>query len=246
MWIVRCFIHAVRQLVYRVLVQRRRPELRTLIALSLIMWGLWAFAELADMAMEEEDHAFDRIVLLSLRAPANPREPIGPAWLEETVRDFTALGSEGVVIFILLAAVGFLYLERKRRSIILLMAAVLGGWTLSSLLKLGFDRPRPEFLSPMVAGMSPSFPSGHAVLSATAYLTIGALLARVHHGRALKIYLMFLAILLTLIVGLTRIYLGVHWPTDVLAGWAMGGVWALTCWLVADWLQRRGKMDRSE
>lgn len=227
------------------LVVRRRPELRTLVALSLIMSGLWGFAELAEVVMEGESHTFDRFVLLSLRAHGNTGDPIGPQWVEEMVRDFTAFGSHSVVIFILLAAAGFLFLQRKQRSMVLLMSAVLGGLILTDLLKIGFDRPRPEFLSPVAATMSPAFPSGHALLSATAYLTIGALVARVQEGRAVKIYLMFLAVLLTLIVGLTRVYLGVHWPTDVLAGWTIGGVWALTCWLVADWLQRCGKTDRN-
>lgn len=224
---------------------RRRPELRTLVALSLIMSGLWAFAKLAEVVMAGESHAFDRLILLSLRSPGNPDDPIGPRWVEETVRDFTALGGDGVVVFILLAAAGFLLLQRKGRSIMLLFASFLGAWTLSFLLKAAFDRPRPELVAPIAHTMSPSFPSGHALLAATAYLTIGALLARVQKGRALKIYLMSLAVVLTLIVGLTRVYLGVHWPTDVLAGWTVGGVWALTCWLVADWLQRRGKLDRS-
>lgn len=242
---VRRLLLEVRQAIHTGLVQRRRPELRSLIALSLIMSGLWFFAELADVVMEGGSRAFDRFLLLSLRSPGNPQDPIGAPWFEETVRDFTSFGSEGVVIFILLTAVGFLLLQRKRRSIMLLLASVLGGWTLSFLLKIAYDRPRPELVAPIADTMSPSFPSGHALLSATAYLTIGALLSRVQSGRALKIYLMLLAILLTLIVGLTRVYLGLHWPTDVLAGWTVGGVWALTCWLVADLLQRRGKMDRN-
>lgn len=228
------------------LVHRWRPELRSLTALSLIVSGVWAFAEVAEEVMEGESHAFDRAILLSLRSAGSHDDPLGPAWLESIGRDFTAFGSVGVLIFILLAAAGFLALQRKYRSILLLVSAVLGGWLLSFLLKIGFDRPRPDLVAHMVSTMTPSFPSGHALLSATTYLTIGVLLARVQPGRALKIYLMFLAILMTLVVGVTRVYLGVHWPTDVLAGWTVGGVWALTCLLVADWLQRRGKMDRNE
>lgn len=227
-------------------VQRWRPELVSLLMVALIMSGLWAFAELADEVMEGEAHPFDRAILLAFRSPGDHNDPIGPRWVEEMVRDFTAFGSVGVLSFFFLAAVGFLFLQLKYRTILLMAAAVLGGGTLSFFLKHGFDRPRPDLVAPMAYTVFSSFPSGHALLAASTYLTLGVLLARVQPNRALKAYLMFLAILLTLIVGLSRIYLGVHWPTDVLAGWTVGAVWALMCWLFAYRLQRRGKMDREE
>lgn len=223
-----------------------RPELLLLVVISLIGAGLWAFAELADEVMEGDAHLFDRIVLLALRSPGDLNDPVGPAWFEEVVRDFTAFGGVGVLTFILLAASGFLWLQGKHRTILLMMTVIPGGGILSFFLKLGFNRPRPELVPPEAYASFSSFPSGHSLLAAATYLTIGVLLARIQPNRAVKIYLMFVAILLTLIVGLSRIYLGVHWPTDVLAGWAMGGVWALMCWLVARWLERRGSMDREE
>ena len=120
--------------------------------------------------------------------------------------------------------------------------AVAGGQVLSSLLKAGIDRPRPELVSHLVNETSLSFPSGHAMLSAVTYLTLGALAARFLPGRTTKIYVLSLAVLTTLLVGISRIYLGVHWPSDVLAGWCAGFVWAMLCWLTAQaWQRWRGQ-----
>jgi undecaprenyl-diphosphatase len=161
-------------------------------------------------------------------------------------RDFTAFGGEGILTFVVLSAAGFLALKRNYRTVLLLFAATIGGGTLSDFLKLHYGRPRPEIVSRLVYTTSQSFPSGHALLAAATYLTLGALLARVQPTRALKGYLMFLAIVLTFVVGSSRVYLGVHWPTDVLAGWTIGAIWALFCSLVAYWLQRLGHMDLEE
>jgi undecaprenyl-diphosphatase len=117
---------------------------------------------------------------------------------------------------------------------------------LSSLLKLGFDRPRPDLVAHGAQVYSASFPSGHALMSAVAYLTLGALLARVQKGRRLKLYVLAVAVTLTFLIGVSRVYLGVHWPTDVLAGWCIGSAWALTCWVLAIWLQGRGEMEGSD
>lgn len=223
----------------------RRPELWSLVAVFLVVSGLWAFAELAD-EIRGEPRSFDRTILLALRSPGAPDDPIGPRWVEEMARDFTSFGGEGVLTFVLLAAAGFLFLNGNIRTILLLFAATIGGGTLSTFLKLHYDRPRPDLVSPLAYTTSQSFPSGHALLAAATYLTLGALLARVQPNHSLRAYLMFLAILLTLIVGVSRVYLGVHWPTDVLAGWTIGAVWALICLLIAYWLQRLGRMDREE
>ena len=225
---------------------RWRPELLLLLVSSLIVAGLWAFAELADEVLEGGARPFDEAVLLALRSPGDHGDPLGPLWFEEMVRDFTALGGVGVLTFIFLAAAGFMFLQQKFRTIVLMIFAFGGALVLNFLLKFGFDRPRPDLVPHLAYTVSPSFPSGHAMLAAATYLTLGALLARVQPSRAVKIYLMAIAIVLTLLVGLSRIYLGVHWPTDVLAGWTMGGVWALICWMAATVLQRRGRMDREE
>jgi undecaprenyl-diphosphatase len=210
----------------------------------MITVGIWGFAELADEVMEGETHAFDEAVLLMMRSPANPADPFGPPWLEELSRDCTALGGVGVLTFLTLSVAGFLALGGKSRASIFLLAAVCGGLLLSSTLKYGFDRPRPDLVPHGSYVYTASFPSGHSMMSAVTYLTLGALVARVHPRRKDKAFFILLAIFLTVLVGISRIYLGVHWPTDVLAGWAVGSSWALICWLVARWLQSRGHVEQ--
>ena len=216
---------------------RALPEFRVLAVLALVAAAIWGFAELADEVLEGETHALDQAVLLALRHPADPSDPLGPLWLEELVRDFTALGGYGVLVLLVLAAAVFLVLQRQLNAALFLVLAIGGGQLLTSLLKLGFDRPRPDLVPHGTLIQTASFPSGHAMMSAVTYLTLGAILVRAQPQRVLKVYLIALAILLTVIVGFSRVYLGVHWPTDVLAGWALGAAWALLCWLIAWWLR---------
>jgi undecaprenyl-diphosphatase len=218
-------------------------EFAVLASLALAAAAVWGFAELAEEVFEGETHAFDEWVLLALRSATDRADPLGPGWLEEMMRDVTALGSTGILTFITLAVAGFLALERKRHAALFVLLAVGGGMLLSTGLKMGFDRPRPDLVPHGAIVYTASFPSGHSMLSAVTYLTLGALLARVQPRRLLKLYLLGLAVLLTVAVGASRVYLGVHWPTDVLAGWAVGAGWALLCWAAALWLQRRGQVE---
>lgn len=126
------------------------------------------------------------------------------------------------------------------------MIAVAGGLLVSSALKSGFDRPRPDLVPHGAYVYTTSFPSGHAMMSAVTFLTLGSVLARSQRRRRLKVYLILLALMITLGVGVSRVYLGVHWPTDVLAGWTVGASWALLCWLTARWLQRRGAVENED
>ncbi len=221
----------------------RRREAVTLLLVALVAGAVWAFVALAGEVMEGDTRAADRAVLLALRTPGDLADPIGPGWVEEIGRDLTALGGLGVMTLLTLAAVGYLVLDRKGRVAIFVVCAVGGGLLLSTLLKQGFDRPRPELVPHGSIVYTASFPSGHSMLSAVVYLTLGALLARVQRRRVMKAYFLSLAVLLTLLVGLSRVYLGVHWPTDVLAGWSGGAGWALVCWLLARWFQRRGEIE---
>ncbi|MBR9904520.1 MAG: phosphatase PAP2 family protein, partial [Gammaproteobacteria bacterium] len=116
----------------------------------------------------------------------------------------------------------------------------------STVMKLGFDRPRPDLVPHEAMVYTASFPSGHSMMSAVTYLTLAALLIRVQPALRLKAYLLILAILLTLLVGISRVYLGVHWPTDVLAGWTAGASWAALCWIVMRWMQRHGQLEPEE
>ena len=221
----------------------RNVERRVLATIVVVAALVLAFGLLASEVLEGETHAFDERILLALRSATDRSDPLGPGWLEELMRDVTGLGSTGVLTFITLAAAGFLALQRKTHAALFVVAAVGGGMLLSTLLKMGFDRPRPDLVPHGALVYTASFPSGHATLSAVVYLTLGALLARVQPRFLLKLYLLGLAILLTVTVGVSRVYLGVHWPTDVLAGWALGAAWALFCWAAALWLQRQGQVE---
>lgn len=225
---------------------RRLPgavEPGALVLILLFAACTWAFIQLADEVGEGEATGFDTAILLSLRDPADPSDPIGPGWFEEVARDVTALGSMTILIGITAAVAGYLWLAGKRRSVALVLASVGGGIAVSSLFKRGFDRPRPDLVPHATEVYTASFPSGHAMLAAVTYLTLAAMLARVQPTRALKIYLFALATFVTALVGISRVYLGVHWPTDVLAGWTAGAAWALACWLVASWLGERAGDD---
>ncbi len=217
-------------------------ELGAFVAMFVSGALILGFLEIADEVAEGETDRFDRAVLMSLRTRDNPHDLIGPPWFEEMGRDITALGSYAFIVILVLAAVGYLLLVRKYGLAVLMSAAVLGGMLLSNLLKIGFDRPRPD-VEHAAQVFTSSFPSGHATLSAVTFLTLGALLTRVNADRRVKAYFILIAIILTTIVGLSRVYLGVHHPTDVLTGWCVGSAWAVVCWGVAFWLQQTGNVE---
>lgn len=219
-------------------------ELGTLLLLAGITTAIWAFAELAEEVLENSTRTFDEALLLAMRNSADLSDPLGPPWLEELGRDITALGGVGVLALLAATVIGYLLLSDKRRAAAVLTLAVAGGLVLSLALKGIFERPRPDLVPHGSIVYTASFPSGHSMMAATVYLTMAALLARVHERRRIKAYLLLVALTATFLVGISRIYLGVHWPTDVFAGWAAGAAWALFCWLVARWLQRRGKMEQ--
>ncbi len=229
---------------FRRLLAWTKAEWITLIAVALAAAFLFAFISIVDEVLEGETRAFDEAVLLAFRNPADPADPVGPWWLEAMFRDLTALGGTAVLTLITFVAIGYLLINRQRSAALLVLISVAGGTMLSHFLKLGFERPRPDLVAHLVDVQTLSFPSGHAMLSAVTYLTLGALLARVQERKRLKAYILGVAIALTLLIGLSRIYLGVHWPTDVLAGWAAGAAWALGCWVVAASLQARGRIER--
>ncbi len=110
---------------------------------------------------------------------------------------------------------------------------------LNEVLKAAFARPRPDPVYQAARVFTSSFPSEHAELSAIAYLTIAALLAHSQASFKTGLYFIVPAVLLTVLIGVSRVYLGVHYPTDVLGGWCVGAAWALGCWLVMTWIERR-------
>ena len=225
---------------------RENVDLLMLVALAVIVVGTWLLAELADEVLEGDTQAYDEWVLRRLRSPEDPTDPLGPAWFDALWRDLTALGSASVLVLVTLAGAGYLLIGRRYRTLALLLLVTIGGLAISVAMKGLFARPRPEFISSMEHVVSPSFPSGHSMLSAVVYLTLGALLARTSTGWRYKIYFLSMALLLTLLVGISRVYLGVHYPTDVLAGWSAGLIWALTCWLITYFLQKSNLIERPQ
>ena len=178
-----------------------------------------------------------------MRSGADPSQPIGPLWLEASVKDITALGSPTVLAIVTMLAVAYLAIARRYRLALVTGLSIAGGSVFEKALKLGFDRARPEVVPHLVAVHSLSFPSGHAMLSAITYLTLGTLLARAQPERRLRAFVFSMGILMALAIGTSRVYLGVHYPTDVLAGWCFGSLWVSIVWLIARLVTRRGSAD---
>lgn len=223
---------------------RLRPwlERRALAAALVIALCGLAFDRLADEMRAGDTQALDTALLLALRNPADPADPLGPRWVEELARDITALGGMGVLVTVTVVAAVYLWLLGRRGAAALVIGSVGSGVIANLVVKAGFDRPRPDLVPHGVVTYTSSFPSAHAMLSALVYLTLAVMLARVEKRRRIRAFIFAVATLLTVGVGVSRVYLGVHWPTDVLAGWAAGAAWALGCLLVAGWLQRRGAL----
>lgn len=219
-------------------------ELSVLLIFFVIISSLWTFVEIAEEVADGDTADFDRMILLSMRNANDLSDPIGPRWVEEIGRDFTALGGNAVLTLLTLAVVGFLMFEGKQRLAVVLIVATMGALAVSTVLKKSYDRDRPDLVPHGSVVYTASFPSGHSMLSASTYLTLGALLAQTQRRKRVKAYILSIAIFATMLVGLSRIYLGVHWPTDVLAGWAAGAGWASICWLLARWLQQKGKIEK--
>ena len=209
-----------------------RPRLRPL-SLSLLV-GLaaallaWSFVHLGSEMAEGDTRAFDMFILRAVQAVRDSHP-----WLAAVMRDLSGLGSTAVLTLCTTITVGYLALVSVRRMAGLVAIAVITGAVGISLLKGTFARVRPgaAFAEVVVAGMS--FPSGHAAMSAIVFLTLGALLASTRSRAVERTYILAVAAFMTLLVGLSRVALGVHWATDVLAGWAFGFGWALFWLLLA-------------
>lgn len=219
-------------------------EASILAMLLLIVTAVYAFIQVADEIRERETGAFDATILRWFRNPVDLHQTRGPDWLVTAAIDATALGGTTVLIFVVVITLGFLWIAKKRKAFLLFAAAAIGGQLFNSALKHFFSRPRPDIVPHLAEVHSPSFPSGHSMMSAVIFLTMGALLSRLVAGKLLRGYIMGVSILLTIIVGITRLFLGVHYPTDVIGGWSAGLAWALICLLVAEILQHRGKVEQ--
>jgi len=213
-------------------------EIGPVVAILIVAIGLWIFLGVADEMGEGDTMAFDHAIMYGLRSAGSPHNPIGPDWLEIAAADITSFGSvTGLTVIVALIA-GYFAAFRRYREALILIAAPISGSMLSNWLKLYFNRDRPPLELHAVTVINPSFPSGHAMLSAVVYLTLAVLIARFSDRRRVKIYSLAMGVTMTLVVGMSRVYLGVHWPTDVLAGWSLGAAWALAWWLAAWALER--------
>lgn len=216
---------------------RRTPWL--MVAAAVVALGLALLVWLGRELNEGDGAAFDRAVMLAMRVPGHPEQPIGPDWLPSAVRDITALGSSTVLTLVVAATALFLALRRRWRSVALVLAATSSGGVAVTLVKALVGRARPELVERLMVEASNSFPSGHAANSAIVYLTLATLLFPVVQEARMRAFVLGAALLVTLMVGVSRVYLGVHWPSDVLAGWAFGSAWALLWWRVEVAVMRR-------
>jgi undecaprenyl-diphosphatase len=218
---------------FKGLTRLERHELNWLIVGLAACTLLFVFVKLAGAVGEGNTASFDAKILRALRSPDDPGRPLGPPWMLSVLLDVTAVGSSTVLWLVVLAVLGFLLLQTRFKVALFVFLTCVSGEFLNYAMKRSFNRPRPSVVPHLRDVFSTSFPSGHAMESAIVYLTLGAILMSVAVTRLTKLYIFVVALMLPMIVGISRIYLGVHYPTDVIGGWIIGFVWASVCWLAA-------------
>lgn len=216
--------------------RKRRYELVFAAMATAFLGLMYIFVVLGNEITEGDTQKFDERILLALRRPDDLHTPIGPAWLKGMMLDITALGGPICLGIFSAALIGLLFIEGQRRVAWLAVLAICGGTSLSFALKELFGRARPTIVPHLREVTSTSFPSGHAMSAAIVYLTIGVMLAKAMRGRWAKAYCMFWGATLALLVGTSRAFLGVHYPSDVVGGWIAGLTWASGCWIVSQFI----------
>ena len=208
--------------------------------LILLLVGTVGLAlHIAEEILEGDVFASDRAILLALREPADLTRPIGPAWLLQSARDVTALGGFTLLWMFGVAGVVYLLMRRRRAEAGWIAVSLAGSALINSAMKSVFHRARPDVVPHLVEVSSASFPSGHAMSAAAIYLTLGVMLAETDPRPLGRTFIMGFMTLLSVTIGVTRVYLGVHWPSDVVAGWCLGAAWALIVFAANRWLRRR-------
>lgn len=205
---------------------------------------LWAVAAASAAAFLVLVHAveagltaeFDRRLLLALRDAAGPW---GPGWFEETVVELSALGGYPILVTVSATVIAVLLLLGYRAAALFLLLALGSGTALSSGLKHLFDRPRPDLVEHLDRISTASFPSGHATVGMLAWMVLASVAVRFVPLHRLRVFLLAAAFALAIAIGVSRVYLGVHWPSDVAAGWCLGLCWACLCWLAAHYIGAR-------
>lgn len=195
--------------------------------------GVVAFLTLASHVKSGTTQSFDDAVIRWMGAHHTHS-------LDAVMLEVTALGTGTVVLMIVAVAALFLVLTSHKYSAALLLASTAGGIVLNGLLKIGFDRPRPAIFLPQVQTVSSSFPSGHAMSAAIVYTTVAYLAARLHKRRWARWLVMSAAFVVIAMISISRLYLGVHYPSDVVAGLAIGLAWAGFCMATLEAIQKFG------
>ncbi len=216
-----------------------------LLVLVAIAAGIWLFAAIANGVDNGRTESFDSRILVSMRRSGD-LAPAGPPAVLEAARDVSALGGLLVLGLLTIGTAAYLVLDGKSHIARFLILSIGSGEAVAVLLKDVFDRPRPEIVPHAAYASSTSFPSGHSMMSALTYLTLAVMLAGSRKRKRMKAFFLIMAALVVLLIGVSRVYLGVHWPTDVLAGWTAGGVWALLSLVVGKWLQGRRAIEPEE
>lgn len=220
-------------------------EIRIVFTILLMTLGLLVFLVITGVVVSGSTRHFDEMIVTAFRESGNVSRPKGPYALVGIMRDITSLGGATFVTLTTLIVAVYLLLQKKRRSLMLVLLATLGGGLLESVLKTLIARQRPGPLFQLMPEYSHSFPSGHSMMSAVVYLSLAVLLARIQKRRAIRIYVIIVALFLTFIIGVSRIYLGVHYPTDVLAGWSLGLAWASFVWFLSWKLELKDKKEEN-
>lgn len=204
-----------------------RIEFRLIVVWIAAVGAVWSFFGLASEWREGELVGFDNWILNALRQPGHPHEPVGPAWLAEMMRDLSGAGSVTMLTLVTLAAFIVLMAYERRREAMTFAAGVLMATISSDIFKAFYSRPRPAYAIYSILPTSHSFPSGHSTSSTATYFLLAIVIARLEARFSVKVLAFGFAALLSILIGISRVYLGVHWPSDVLAGWCLGAGWAL-------------------
>ncbi len=232
--------------IFNILFENNKVEIKVLLWIFIIVIGTLIFILIANKVNEGKTKHFDLMILKSLRVQDNLHQPAGPEWVELAMRDITSLGGGTVVVIITIVVVGFLILQKNYNAMWLILLATIGGALVSLGLKELIGRERPPLIFHLVYVDSLSFPSGHSMISAVVYLTQAFLLARIRKKKSTRVYIITVALILTFLIGISRVYLGVHYPTDVLAGWSIGFAWAFLCWFIVWYIMERKTITKKQ